>query len=114
MSDDLPASGDPGTRPPAPGSLPRPAMWPPGAEQTPFDGAEEDTATPPSPARRRAAYAGVALMIVGVVLVGFAVALTSWLLLVLGLVIGGAGAVVALKARIMEDVSVSDSPHGSA
>lgn len=112
MSDELPSSGDPGTRPPVPGSLPRPAMWPRGARQTPFDGAEEDTATPPTPARRRLAYIAVAIMIAGVVLVGLSLVATSWLLLAVGVVLGVVGAVLALRARIMEDVSVSDSPHG--
>lgn len=111
MSDDLPSSGDPGVAPPAPGSLPRPAMWPQGATETPFRGAEEDTSTPPGPGRRRLAYVAVAIMIVGVALVGLSVAATSWTLLVVGLVIGAAGAVLALRIGIMDDVSVSDSPH---
>lgn len=111
MSSDLPASGDPGVRPPVPGSLPRPVMWPPGAEGTPFDGAEEDTATPPSPRRRKVAYAGVGLMVVAVIVLGLGVALTSWPLLAVGLVVGGVGAALAWRAGIMEDVSISDSPH---
>ena len=112
MSEDLPSSGEPGVPPPAPGSLPRPALWPAGTTETPFRGAEDDTATPPSPARRKVSYAGVGLLIVAVVLIGLAVVLTSWPLLVAGLVLGALGGGVALKAGIMNDVSVSDSPHG--
>ena len=111
MSEDLPDSGEPGIAPPVPGSLPRPAMWPAGATETPFDGAEDDTATPPSQARRRVSYAGVGAMIVAVVVVGLAVVTTSWAIFAVGLVLGAVGAVVALKAGIMNDVSVSDSPH---
>jgi MFS family permease len=111
MSEDLPDSGEPGLAPPAPGSLPRPAMWPDSTVGAPFSGAEDDTATPPSPGRRKLAYAGVAAMILAVVLVGLAVVTTSWVVLAVGLVIGLAGAVVAVRAGIMEDVSVSDSPH---
>jgi MFS family permease len=108
MSDDLPSSGDPGRRPPAPGSLPRPEMWPAGGGQTPFDRTEGDTATPPSPGRKRAAWAAVVTMLLGAVLVALAVARTSWVLLVAGVVVGLVGAAVAYKVRIMEDVSVSD------
>lgn len=112
MSDDLPASGEPGLAPPTPGSLPRPAMWPAGAQGTPFDGAAEDTATPPSAGRRRVAFLAVAVMIVGVVLVGLSAVQTSWTLLVVGLVVGALGGGMGLRVRIMEDVSVSGSPHG--
>ena len=38
--------------------------------------------------------------------------LTSLMVLALGLVLGVVGTAVVLKARIMQDVSVSDSPHG--
>ena len=110
--DDLPSSGDPGVAPPAAGSLPRPAMWPEQAREAPFDGLAADTATPPTPGRRKVAYGGAALMVVAAVLVGLSVVATSWVLLAVGLVLGVTGAVVAFKAGIMEDVSVSDSAHG--
>lgn len=112
MSDDLPTSGDPGVAPPVPGSLPRPAMWADGTQETPFRGMEGDTATPPSTGRKRLAFVAVAIMVAGVVLVGLSVALTSWTLLAAGVVIGACGAVLALRVRIMDDVSVSDSPSG--
>lgn len=110
MSEDLPSSGEPGVAPPAPGSLPRGAMWPEHAEQAPFRGAEGDTSTPASPARKRLAFVAVGIMVVGLVLVGLAVVRTSWLLLACGVVVGAVGVVLAVRARIMEDVSVSDSP----
>lgn len=111
---DLPDSGEPGRTPPTPGMLPTPAMWPDGAVEAPFDGAAEDTATPPSPGRKRTAYVAVALMVVGVVVVGLALVVTSWLVLAVGLVVGAVGMSLAWRARIMEDVSVSDSPGGPA
>lgn len=102
------SSGDPGRRPPAPGSLPRPALWPGRTGAAPFDGAEPDTAVPTTPRQRRLAWLAVALMVVGTVLVGLAVALPSWVAAGAGLVIGAVGMVLAWRARIMEDVSVSD------
>ena len=112
MARDLPDSGEPGVAPPAPGSLPRPRLWPTGAGEAPFVGAEEDTATPPSSGRRRLAWVAVALMVLGVLLVGLAVVVTSWLPLVAGVVVGLVGCGLAWRAQIMEDVTVSDSPHG--
>lgn len=112
MSDDLPSSGEPGLRPPAPGDLPRPALWSPGLPEAPFDGAQEDTADPPTPARRKLAWIAVALMLLGVALVGVALVATSWTALAVAVLVGVVGVVLALRARIMEDVSVSDSPHG--
>lgn len=112
MTDDLPASGDPGTQPPSSAALPRPAMWPQGGTGAPFDGAQEDTATPPGTTRKRVAWAAVAAMVVGVVLLGLAAVTRSWGLAASGAALGAVGAVVAMRARIMEDVSVSDSPHG--
>jgi len=49
----------------------------------------------------------VALLIAGAVLVGLAVALRSWVPLVAGVVVGVAGLVLALRARIFQDVSLS-------
>lgn len=51
------------------------------------------------------AWTGVALMIAGVVLVAVAVVATSWWPLLPGVVVGLAGAVIALRSGIMTDVS---------
>lgn len=114
VSDDLPDSGETGVRPPSPASLPRPALWPRGARDAPFRGAAEDTATPPGPGRRKVAWVAVALMLVGAVCLGAAVAFRSWLPAGVGVVVGLVGVVVAWRVRIMQDVSISDSPHGPA
>ncbi len=87
-------------------------MWPDGAVDVPFDGAQGDTSTPPSARRRRVGWLAVALMVLGVVLVGLAVVRGSVAPAVAGVLVGAAGAVLAWRAGIMEDVSVSDSPHG--
>ncbi len=104
MNDDLPSSGEPGVRPPVPGSLPRPAMWPAGARETPFDGAEEDTTVPATPNRRKVAWVAVAVMVLGVSMVGLAFVTVSWQVALTGILIGAVGAALALKVRIMEDV----------
>jgi len=114
MDDDLPSSGEPGLSPPRPGSLPRPALWSAGTGDTPFRGAQEDTADPPAPGRRKVAAFAILIMVVGVVLLGVAVATLSWPAALAGVVVGSAGAVLGVRVRIMEDVSVSDSPHGPA
>lgn len=111
MTSDLPDSGEPGIAPPTNAGLPRPAMWPAGAERQPFDDIEEDTETPAGPGRRSAVWLAVGLMVAGAVLVGLAVVMMAWPPAVAGVLVGGVGAVLALRARIMEDVSVSDSPH---
>lgn len=111
----LPDSGDPGRRPPRPDELPKPALWPEpviGHQPEAFEGTAEESAPHPAPGQKRLAFVAVALMLLGVIGLGVAVALTSWLALALGLVVGGAGAVIALRARIMEDVSISDTPGG--
>ena len=96
------------TEPPSdPIGLPRPAMWPPGATDTPFSTVEDDTAPPETPGRGRLAWVAVGLVVVGVVLLGLAVALTSWVPAVAGVVLGLAGMVLAYRARIFEDVSLT-------
>ncbi len=89
-------------------------MWPRGTGEQPFRGAERDTATPPSAGRRRLAFVAVAVMVVGALLVGLAVVMTTWWPAVAGVVVGLAGAVLAVRVRILQDVSVSDSPTGPA
>lgn len=52
-------------------------------------------------------------MLVGAVLVGLALALQVLLVGVAGVLVGGSGVALAWKVRLMEDVSVEDSPTGS-
>ena len=97
-----------------PASLPRPKLYAeprPGQQPVAFSGLEEQesNAGPGSVP----AFVAVAVMILGVVLVAAFVLTMSWPLLAAGLVVGAIGVVLALKARIMQDVSVTDSPHGS-
>lgn len=114
MSDDLPSSGEPGVRPPMPGSLPRPAMWPDGIRDAPFRVGQDDSPPPPSPTKRTLAWVAVAAIVVGLILIGIAMVTTSWPIGIAGIVIAVLGAVVGLRAQIMEAVSVTDSPTGSA
>jgi len=109
-------SGDPGVRPPDPDALPRPALWSPpapGSQARAFSGLEEDSATPVSREGWRSAWLAVGLMLVGAVLLGIAFVTRAPVVAVLAVLVGGAGAVLAWKFKIMEDVSVEDSPTGS-
>lgn len=102
-----PGSGDPGVRPPDPTSLPRPALWPdpaPGQPPKAYSRLSDDAATQASPSNLRSAWFAVALMVLGAALVGVAFALPSVWPAVLGVVVGGAGAVIGWRARIMETV----------
>jgi hypothetical protein len=87
--------------------LPRPEMWPAGATDTPFTGIEDQEPDDSAPARPHLAWVAVGLMIAGAVLVGLAVALRSWVPLVAGVVVGVTGLVLALRAKIFQDVSLS-------
>ncbi len=51
-------------------------------------------------------------MIAGVIMIGIFMITIRWSLLIIGLVIGAVGAVLARRARITQDVSVTDSPEG--
>lgn len=95
-----------------PSALPRPKLFGepmPGQQPRAFEGLEEErsTASPGS----RPAYVAVGVMVVGVMLVGLCAVLLSWPLLVAGVLVGSVGIVLARRARIMQDVSVTDSPH---
>lgn len=112
MNDDLPDSGEPGLSPPAPGSLPHPEMWPDGDVGRPFRGVAEDSPSKVPSGRRKLAYLAVAIVIVGALFVAFAIVTTSWTWCIVGVVVGAVGVVLALRSRIMEGVSVTDSPRG--
>ena len=92
-----------------PATLPRPKLYanpPAGQQPQAFHGrADEQASGRPGKA---SAFVAVGLMILGVILVGLFVATVQWPLLVLGLLVGAGGAVLAVKVRIMEDVSVAD------
>ncbi len=112
----LPASGD-GRPPPSPDALPHPALWSdaqPGRAAAAYDGKAEDGADVPQRTRGRllVTWGAVLTMVVGAVLVGLGVALPSVPLAGLGVVVGLVGAAVALKAKVLDAVSVGDSPLG--
>lgn len=116
LPDSLPESGD-GLPPPPPEALPHPALWstpPPGSAPVAYDGqAEEDADIPPrTRGHMIATWASVAGMLLGAVLLALAFVLQSWPLAVLGIVVGAAGAVGALKVKILTAVSVGQSPSG--
>lgn len=98
-----------------PSTLPRPVLFAdprPGEQPQAFRGlAEESSPKRPS---TKPAFAAVALMIVGVGLIGVSLITTRWPLLIVGVALGAVGAVLARRAHIMQDVSVTDSPedHG--
>ena len=102
-----PGSGDPGVQPPDPATLPRPALWPdpaPGQSPRAFSRLSDDSETQAAPSNLRSAWVAVALMVLGVALVGVAFALPSAWPAVVGALVGGAGAVIGWRARIMETV----------
>lgn len=112
----LPDSGD-GVPPPRPDALPHPALWadgPPGVPAHAFEGKQEDDAKIPPKTRGRtlATWGAVAAMALGALLLGVAFVLQSLWLGAVGLVVGAAGAVAAIRARIMLAVTVGDSPEG--
>ena len=99
-----------------PAALPRPALWPappPGQPARAFDGLAEERARAVTRDRWRSSWLAVGLMLVGAVLVGLALALQVLLVGVAGVLVGGSGVALAWKVRLMEDVSVEDSPTGS-
>lgn len=111
MAEELP-SGEQGTlRDPA--DLPRPVLWPaPPAGAQPVQVHARDKGGPEEEVAKRRlplAWTGIALMVVAVVLLGFAVGVQSWVLGVLGLAVGAIGAAAALKSKIMEAATVGQS-----
>lgn len=112
----LPDSGD-GLPPPRPDALPHPALWSdaaPGRPARAYEGAAEDDAEVPPRTRGRllVTWAAVVAMIVGAVVVGIAFVTRSPVLAGAGVLLGLAGLVVALKARVLDAVSVGQSPTG--
>jgi hypothetical protein len=99
MTDEQPPTGDPV-------GLPRPEMWPVGATDQPFRGIEDEP-DEDAPSRPHLAWVAVGLMVAGAVLVGLAVVLQSWVPLAAGVVVGLVGLVLALRARIFQDVKLS-------
>jgi len=98
-----------------PADLPRPALWPqpPSGSQplgVPSRQGDEADRVQAGRSRLRQAWTGVGLMVLGAVLLGVAVIVRELWPLVAGLVVGAAGAAVAFRARIMDDVSDGDSP----
>lgn len=94
-----------------PSSLARPAMWaapPPGEQAQGFTSVSRPTSGHHA---KRPAWVAVAVMALGIVLCGVAVALYRWEPLALGIPIGLTGVVLAARARIMDDISTSDDPE---
>lgn len=94
---------------PEPSLLPRPVLWPdplPGSQPRGFASQEDPRPGRREPSRARVVrtWGAVAAMVLGAALVGLAVVLTNWLLVVAGVVVGLAGAVVALRSGVLEDV----------
>jgi hypothetical protein len=116
LPDSLPDSGD-GLAPPAPEALPHPALWTtpaPGQAPVAYDGQAEDEADIPPRTRGHeiATWASVAGMLLGAVLIALAFVLQAWPVAVAGVLVGAAGAVGAMKVKILTAVSVGQSPHG--
>jgi hypothetical protein len=96
-----------------PASLPRPALWPepaPGEQPVAVRGKADENAD--ARAHVKEAYVGVALMVLGLVLLAVAAVVRSWLPAGAGLLAGGAGAVVALRARVMDAATVGEEVRG--
>ena len=94
-----------------PSSLPRPAMWspPPPGEQA--QGFTSVTPPPDGEHHRAPAWVAIALMVVGVVLGGVGIGVYHWQPFVAGLLVASVGMLLAVKARVMDDVSTSDDPE---
>jgi hypothetical protein len=114
MSEQLP-SGETGTLG-DPADLPRPVMWSKptaGAQPVPIHGRDEGSEKEKIAERRLPyAWAGIVTCIVAVVCLGLAVGRQSWILAVLGLVLGAIGGIVVLKSRLMDAATVGQSVKG--
>jgi hypothetical protein len=111
MSEKLPSGETGALRDPA--ELPRPVMWSkpaPGAQPVPISGREEKGEKEEIAERRLPfAWAGIGVLVVAVIVLGFAVGAQSRLLLVLGLVLGAVGGGIVLKSRLMDAATVGQS-----
>jgi hypothetical protein len=115
------AGSDPDDPSPAPGRVQQaPALWtvPAGiAQPRPFitrADARRSSQADQESARRKLpfAWAAVGLVTVGLVVVGLATILLSWPLAGTGLLVTTAGALLALRVRILSDVSLGQHPEG--
>jgi len=104
---------------PAPPVQPAPELWSVpvgGGEPRPFSSradAQSDAQGDQENARAKLPWAwlSVALMIAGAVVVGLAIVLVSWPLAGAGAAVGAIGAGLALRVRILSDVSLGQSPE---
>jgi hypothetical protein len=112
MSEELP-SGEKGT-PGDPAQLPRPEMWPEppaGQQPRPITGrAEPGEADAIAHRRLPIAWLGVAVLCAAAILLGLAVAMQTWLLAVIGVLVGAVGAGLTLASRIMEAATIGQNP----
>lgn len=92
----------------------RPRLWPepaPGEQPRAFDRLQSEEGPFRAPATlRRRSYIAVALLVLGAVCIAAAVVVPSWWLVPPGVLIGLAGAVLALRSRIFTAVTVGQSP----
>ena len=111
MSEKLP-SGEKGTLS-DPSQLPRPELWPEppaGQQPLPVSGRQEPGEKEEIAHRRLPiAWTGIALMSLAAILLGVAVGRQSWLLAVVGVLIGAVGGGLALASRIMDAATVGQS-----
>lgn len=114
MSERLP-SGETGTLG-DPADLPRPVMWAkptPGAQPVPISGRDEGSEKEKIAERRLPlAWAGIGICVVAVICLGLAAGRQSWILAVVGLVLGGIAGAVVLKSRLMDAATVGTSAKG--
>jgi hypothetical protein len=111
MSDKLP-SGETGTlRDPA--DLPRPALWSkpaPGQQPVPISGREEGGEKEEIAHRRLPlGWAGIGVLVVAAIVLGFAVGKQSWLLVAIGVALAALGGSLVLKSRLMDAATVGQS-----
>jgi hypothetical protein len=112
MSEELP-SGEKGRRG-DPSQLPRPEMWPEppaGSQPTPITGRTEPGEADAIAHRRLpVAWLGVGALCVAAILLGFAVGRQSWVLAVVGVLVGAVGAALTLASRIMAAATIGQHP----
>ena len=104
-SEDASSEEDPSSSP-----LTQPVLWPepgPDGVPRPYTRRAEPDAPPPDRRRQLLAWTAVGVIIAGVIVLAFALVLHSWAVTGVGLLLAGGGGVVAIRARILTDVSVS-------